>query len=390
MMTTTPKASVFDGWNAFLSRAETKLGSLEHAYRQHFLRSDKNQILAMLPFYIVAMFVFATIDFQLFGVSTILFVLYGTRILYVSATILLWYNLNTLENENHIDQHIFNWNIATLCLILFVNFTRSSSFFYNVPIDVLVILCVYIVFPNKLIYRIIPALLMTLGDIALLIFFRGGVNPAGVRSNIITLILCNIIGFTASTRLYAYRRKQFELQEETRQARLEVERLALTDALTGIPNRRRFLEACEQEFQRFQRHKHPFCTLYLDIDHFKKINDTFGHAAGDKMLVEFGALLGSEIRQVDLVGRLGGEEFAVLLVETEHQAALEVAERIRQRFQNLVVATTFGEIQTTVSIGLSEARASDQSYEDALHRSDEALYLAKNAGRNNTKYLLAA
>jgi diguanylate cyclase len=386
-MIKTSQTSIVQNWNAFLRRAEPTLGALEHSYRQHFLRADKNQIMAILPFYMGAMFIFATVDYQLFGFSAVLVGLYITRILYVGATALLWYNLKRLENENHVDQHIFNWTFITLVLILIVNASRSSSFYYNVPIDVVVVLSIYMIIPNKLSFRLIPALILSIGEIGLLIFFRGGVNPAGIRSNITTFFIANLIGFVTSTRLYSYRRKQFELQEESRLARLEIERIALTDALTGIPNRRRFLEAHQQEFLRYQRNKHPFCVLYLDIDYFKKINDTFGHAAGDKMLVEFGVLLTTQIRQVDLVGRLGGEEFAVLLIETEHQAALEVAERIRTRFQNLIISNNGVEFNTTVSIGLTAVRVDDDSFETSLHRADQALYLAKNAGRNNVQLI---
>jgi diguanylate cyclase (GGDEF)-like protein len=384
-MTDTLQTSKSVNRNSILDRAEPQLGALEQAYRQHFLQSDKNQTKSILPVYMVAMLIFAAIDFQLFGVSKTLVLLYGARILYIGATVLLWFNLQRLENEKHIDQHVLNWSLATICLIFIVNITRSNSFFYNVPVDVLVIIGFYLMIPNNLLYRLIPAVLFTLGDIGLLLFFREGVSLAGIRSNMITMILSNIVGFIVSTRLYAYRRTQFQLQEESRLARLEIERIALTDALTTIPNRRRFLEALGQEYQRFRRTQRPFCVLYCDLDYFKKINDHYGHAAGDQVLVEFGKLLSSQIRQVDLAGRLGGEEFAVLLVETEHQAALEVAERIRTQFQNLSMSHNGSEFKITVSIGLTQARATDDSFEAILHRADQALYLAKNAGRNNTQ-----
>jgi diguanylate cyclase (GGDEF)-like protein len=364
------------------NRFEPRLGQLEHAYRQAHLASDGAQIRLVVSFYMIAMFLFASVDYQLFGFSITFFGLIGLRIIFILASGLLIINLAKLKNESHIDQHIFNWSCATSIFILFINSSRSSAFFYNIPIDSIIILNNYFVIHNKFFKRIIPALILTIGDITLMLFFRAEVLPAGIRSSIISLILANIVGIIISTRLYGYRRNQFKSQEELKQAKLEIERIALIDPLTNLPNRRKLFEAINEEFNRFERKKQPFSLLYLDLDHFKTINDTYGHAGGDQLLIHFANLLKNELRETDTAGRLGGEEFAVLLPETGVTAASRIAERIRDAMHDLTVPTSKGTMQTTLSIGVAEMTESDSSTDAVLRRADEALYKAKNNGRN--------
>ncbi|WP_083469533.1 GGDEF domain-containing protein [Methylobacterium variabile] len=164
-------------------------------------------------------------------------------------------------------------------------------------------------------------------------------------------------------------------------ARLEAElrRLADTDPLTGALARRRFLEVCARDWRR--RSGRTACLLMLDIDRFKLVNDSHGHAAGDAALVGFVAACRSALRSLDTVGRLGGEEFAVLLVETDVEDGAAVAERIRAAVAATPVATETGPIGITVSIGLAAA-GPEESLEAAMRRADAALYAAKHGGRN--------
>ncbi|WP_082173291.1 GGDEF domain-containing protein, partial [Methylobacterium platani] len=159
-------------------------------------------------------------------------------------------------------------------------------------------------------------------------------------------------------------------------ARLEAElrRLADTDPLTGALARRRFLEVCARDWPR--RPGQAACLLMLDLDRFKLVNDNHGHAAGDAALVAFVAACRSALRSLDAVGRLGGEEFAVLLVETGPGDGAAVAERIRAAVAARPVATDSGPIGITVSIGLA-ATGPGESLEAAMRRADAALYAAK-------------
>ncbi len=153
------------------------------------------------------------------------------------------------------------------------------------------------------------------------------------------------------------------------------------DALTGLPNRRPLVEALRDEATRFKRYQRPFSVAMLDIDHFKQINDRYGHEIGDKVLVEVARVLKAAVRDQDLCGRWGGEEFLVLMPETPQQAALGVVERIRAAIARLQVRVAEEAVSVTISIGLAE-HLQDDSYSDTINRADAALLIAKRGGRN--------
>jgi len=169
---------------------------------------------------------------------------------------------------------------------------------------------------------------------------------------------------------------------ERKRMEAELRRLATTDALTGIFNRRHFMAAAATEVGREHRHHRPLSLLMLDIDHFKRINDSHGHPVGDEAIKAMAAACNHIIRPMDAVGRLGGEEFAVLLPETALAEAELVAERIRAAVAGIRIAAAGGEVRFTTSVGVTQLRPGDGSAEAMLSRADALLYAAKNAGRN--------
>ena len=158
--------------------------------------------------------------------------------------------------------------------------------------------------------------------------------------------------------------------------------LATLDPLTQALNRRSFEKFAHREFARFQRESSRLAVLMLDIDHFKSVNDTHGHAIGDQVIAKFVSVITKCLRVEDLIGRLGGEEFAVVLVETEGAHAESVANRIRNEIKQVEFPGSTGPFSITVSIGLSEPVPYDQNIACALNRADEALYVAKQTGRD--------
>ena len=162
----------------------------------------------------------------------------------------------------------------------------------------------------------------------------------------------------------------------------EIQWLAITDPLTGLYNRRGLFELAEREVERYRRFGRPFCVYMLDIDLFKQINDTYGHAAGDQVLVGLARRLQQRIRDVDIIGRYGGEEIVVVLPETQLSQALLAAERARNHIQGHPIATDKGDIPVTVSIGVAEIDAQVSDLAALVDRADSAMYAAKQAGRN--------
>ncbi|GDY37803.1 sensor domain-containing diguanylate cyclase [Acidovorax sp. NB1] len=163
----------------------------------------------------------------------------------------------------------------------------------------------------------------------------------------------------------------------------ELQRLATTDMLTGIANRRAFLETAESAYAHSRRSGEPLTLLMLDLDHFKSINDRFGHLEGDRALVAFAQAVKSQLRASDAVGRLGGEEFGVLLPLTTLTEGLEAAARILHSVRALELTDDTGQAyRITTSLGVGAFRQSDRSLRDMLDRADQALYLAKRRGRD--------
>ncbi len=160
---------------------------------------------------------------------------------------------------------------------------------------------------------------------------------------------------------------------------------ASTDSLTGIANRRHFLAQAEQEMRRSRRFARDMAVMMIDIDHFKAINDQNGHAVGDAVLQALVKRALESLRQSDILGRLGGEEFAVILPETNLAAATASAERLRQHIAKRSLIAEHNAIACTVSIGVAQLHAGDSTIDDLLNRADEALYRAKNEGRNRVE-----
>ncbi|WP_232771179.1 sensor domain-containing diguanylate cyclase [Colwellia sp. 75C3] len=168
----------------------------------------------------------------------------------------------------------------------------------------------------------------------------------------------------------------------------EFKKLANTDPLTNLYNRRFFTEQSGKEYQRAKRYSLSMTLISIDIDHFKSINDQYGHPAGDQVLIEVAKQLQENLRQTDILARIGGEEFSILLPETSPQSAMAFAERIREEQSKLTIIGDWqGEITLSVSIGVSSFLATDEAFDDLFSRADKALYQAKNSGRNKVFYL---
>ncbi len=168
----------------------------------------------------------------------------------------------------------------------------------------------------------------------------------------------------------------------------EVERLATMDEVTGIANRRRLFELGQREFESSRRYNRPLCAILLDIDHFKKINDTYGHNAGDRVLTGIAKAISASVREIDVFGRYGGEEFVLLLPHVETSSAVEVAERLRKVVEDLRFTTERGVLQVTISLGVAQLVSGIPSLATLIDHADQAMYAAKQAGRNRVEVYL--
>jgi diguanylate cyclase (GGDEF)-like protein len=170
-----------------------------------------------------------------------------------------------------------------------------------------------------------------------------------------------------------------------KQTEAALKQLAHTDPLTGIANRRQFFLRAQEEFVRARRFGHALSFIMVDIDGFKLINDRWGHATGDDVLKTLCTAWKQIIRQVDLLARVGGEEFAVVLTETDVKQAHVVAEKLRQMAAEQTVTRESAAVRCTISVGVSTVTPGDATVEDSIRRADHALYQAKEQGRNRTE-----
>lgn len=170
----------------------------------------------------------------------------------------------------------------------------------------------------------------------------------------------------------------------------ELVRAARRDPLTNVLNRGGFRELGDRQVQRSTRAGRPLSAMLMDLDHFKKVNDTYGHEAGDRLLCAFAETARKVMRPTDLLARYGGEEFCALLPDSDLAEALAIAERLRARFESVRITAGDAQVGTTVCIGVVEIHASGETIERALGRADAALYLAKRQGRNRVCEALPA
>ena len=202
--------------------------------------------------------------------------------------------------------------------------------------------------------------------------------------SILALVTATLLGVAA----------QFMISTQTKRDALlhlneELAHEANTDALTGCANRRHFMHALDQEINRSDRYELDFCVLSADIDHFKQVNDTYGHAAGDEVLKHFVDIIQRNLRDTDLLGRLGGEEFSILLPQTSAEGGAMMAERIRSAVAGSPARFGTTGVTVTVSIGGIQSQLGTRHGVDVvLARADEALYAAKNGGRNRVEWVL--
>ncbi|MCX6058807.1 MAG: diguanylate cyclase [Chloroflexi bacterium] len=175
------------------------------------------------------------------------------------------------------------------------------------------------------------------------------------------------------------------VEEKIRILNIELEKLAMTDFLTGLFNRRFFIQRSTDEVKRAKRNAEPMALLMLDFDEFKKVNDIFGHETGDLALQQVASVMSTSLREIDILGRMGGEEFAVLLPNTSLEEALLLAERVRQSIENISFEKIKGELKITASIGVASFTDEMSDIDDLLRNADWALYQAKSNGRNRVK-----
>lgn len=254
----------------------------------------------------------------------------------------------------------------------------------------------FVVVPNRLGQALLVSLFGVFATCLMLYLLR---PRSAVELLVVLLVLLFpvVTGWFSAWRVQVLQRQQYalmvmalrsnrQLQDEVEQRRLLQQQLqaqASTDALTGLYNRHEYERLFAHELARSLREQRPLSLAILDLDHFKRVNDTHGHAAGDEVLRRVAQLCRDNFRAVDIVGRLGGEEFVVLLPDTPLELAGEVAQRVLRQLRSTLISLDDGvQLQVTATLGVTALQAGERQLEGLLQRADQALYAGKAGGRD--------
>ena len=358
------------------------LGELEREYRSFHLKDDIRQS----RFYIIvsALSVLSMIasDATLYRDQPQLFLgMILARVGFVFVSLLIMVTIWRTVNAKLYEALMMVWLSSVIAFLLLFNFTRPADFL-TTAYDVILPFAIYIISPLKVFYSLALALGCTTGILYIDFFHKTGIDAATLNMVLISQIIVHIIGLTSSVQIQSYRRKSYKAYIQERDAKEMVAYLAKIDPLTKSMTRQHFFSIAQTEFLRFSRYRRPFSMLVLDADRFKNINDTYGHYVGDVVLKNLSLVILEQKRTQDTFGRLGGEEFGLLLPETNLEQAKVVAERIQMMWAQTPCQVEGHVIHSTVSIGATESNDQDQSFEDILRRADRMMYKAKEAGRN--------
>lgn len=268
---------------------------------------------------------------------------------------------------------------AILVVMYVVHFSTESRGILLLACNIVLLFGIFRLNTRSFLYVSIFTLLMYGGDIILLHLYR----PRGVNFNIeylqlgvlaLVLLAFSIIGGYISSL-----RKNLSISKEI------IREMSIRDELTGFYNRRHLMELLDHEKNRSLRGNTVFTIAMLDIDHFKKVNDTYGHQSGDEVLRTVSTVIYNTMRNTDFCGRYGGEEFVLVLIQTDIKEAMIGAERIRVNIEKCLFPNIGADFRVTVSLGLAEYKMRED-VETMIARADRALYQAKNGGRNRVEY----
>ena len=276
-----------------------------------------------------------------------------------------------------------NYSLTAHSLLIISLMTFTSALVF-VPQDEFRMIWFYLlVFVAYIISGKMSGLLCTLASITIILsvnfFIDLQLSQVAINSGILGLIIGSLLS-------YIYTNKITNYENSLKQKNSSLSVLASTDYLTGIMNKRMFNEISEHYFKTAQKNELTLTLLLLDLDHFKKVNDTYGHQAGDQLLKRFVEIVERILNKSDIFSRIGGEEFAILLSQVNSNDAYILAERIRNEIENDFITYEGQDIRVTISIGISDMRETDTVFENIFSRADMALYRAKHEGRNKTCY----
>ena len=294
------------------------------------------------------------------------------------ALMLRWEMLSRLEDDTVVLARALWCNLGAVTLAVLVPHTLRLLLLV-VPLFSVMYAAIHLARSQVLVVVLSSALLYCLGVLYLVSYTAVDSNFELLSGLAFGALLCGALILAGD--MQALRDHLQARNAELREAMAQLQDMALKDELTGVHNRRSIMEILARQKALVDRGQQAFTLCYADLDHFKVINDRFGHAVGDVALRQFAELASSVVRNVDYVARFGGEEFLLVLVDADEETALRVAQRLADRTRNMWIPGTNDEFALTVSVGVARYQASER-VDDVINRADHALYEAKHGGRD--------
>jgi diguanylate cyclase (GGDEF)-like protein len=366
----------------------------EQAYREHVQDTTVRHLIVALRVWAFLLVSFGWLDYLALGLTEGFYHLMGTRLF--SAVLILSFSvivrrLPRLASDGGVVSIL---QVIGFLLFFLIYFIRPDIVIWNIGVTLVLLISIFIFIPN----RVVNASLVAFFGIAGTLYcsWLRDTSSATLVGTFFILFLPTIIGYFAAVRLNLGQRQQYALFIETvqinqslqleikRREELEVELKlqATTDPLTGLFNRRQYEMLFRRELERVRRHGSELSLCVVDLDHFKQVNDQYGHDMGDQVLKQVARLFVETLRHSDIVGRFGGEEFILLLPDTGIESALLVVERLRTRLQEEVVESEDEKVSITATFAVTQVSNDDAAIEDVIRRADKGLYEGKAAGRN--------
>ena len=301
------------------------------------------------------------------GEPTLIMLTTGGLLALLTGAVLL--QLPRLASHTRVDLLLLAWWIAAISH--WQQLVMAAEL--RLVLDVLALVFVYLMIPNRLVLQLAAALLLTLLESRQLQASALGLTTIGL------LWLANPVLFVLTWRFHRLRRCMYCSHKRENKLMAHIDKLNQCDSLTGVYNRRVFLERCANELGRYQRYGRPMSLLLLVLEDFKRVNEIHGHQAGDELLMAFARIMGENTREQDVLGRLAGQEFAICLPETGLTNARELGERIRRQTGAEVVPWNDERLRLKVTVGVTLAEPADQRPTDLLARADKELVDASAA-----------
>lgn len=380
-------------------RAEFKDPVTESAYRNRIMHRSASELRAAVFVWALLLLLFCFNDYIILGCSEELLWAFLSRAIVVVPLLVFAFVLGRRPQLAVAGQTVTVLMVyGFTCFFALYFLYPRESILYILMVTMVMLISLFVFIPNRLIFAVCAALYGIIGTTTAVALVTPA-NEQALAGLLVFLFLPTIVGFITAYRLNTTWRREFaalrqnevineELRREIdKRSKLEeiLRHQASTDPLTGLYNRRFYEQLFEREFKQAKRYGSSLALCVLDLDRFKDVNDSYGHVSGDVALCRVADACRDELRESDIIGRLGGEEFVLILPQTDAAGAAVVADRLREHIAAMEVETETARFRVTVSLGVTELQSTDTGITDLIRRADEALYLSKSEGRNRVR-----